>query len=150
MDRWDAHAVARRCAALSPAVLAAMTLGACGGGDDKKPQTAVSGDERAILATVDALQTASRRDDAERICTDLFAPSLADSIRRASKHSCQAEVHDTLTSPDAQLSVARKIAIKGPTATAAVREQNGKTSTVTFVKQGDRWRIARITPAKSP
>lgn len=130
---------------------AATALASCGGSDNAKPApAAVSDDQRAILSTVDTLQTASRQDDAARICNDLFTPSLAQSIRRASRHSCQAEVRDTLTSPDAQLSVSRKIAVKGDRATATVREQDGDTSTVAFAKVDDRWRIERITPLTSP
>ena len=135
---------------LTTAVVAATVAG-CGGSDEtKQPAPSVSGDQRGILATVDALQTASRRDDARRICTQLFTKRLATSIRESSKQSCEAEVHETLTSPDAQLSVARKIAVKGSRATATVHEQNGKVSTVSFVKDGDRWRIERVTPVKSP
>jgi hypothetical protein len=129
---------------------AATALASCGGSDDPKPAPGVSDDQRAILSTVDSLQTASRQGDAARICNELFTQSLAQSIRRASRHSCQAEVRDTLTSPDAQLSVSRKIAVKGDRASAIVREQNGNASTVAFAKAGDRWRIERITPLKSP
>jgi hypothetical protein len=128
----------------------ATALASCGGSDGPKPAPGVSDDQRAILSTVDSLQTASRQGDAARICNELFTPSLAQSIRRASRHSCQAEVRDTLTSPDAQLSVSRKIAVKGDRASAVVREQNGNASTVAFAKADDRWRIERITPLKSP
>jgi hypothetical protein len=133
---------------MAAAVAVAGALGACGGSDDAKPAPAASDDQRAILATIDALQTASRNDDAGRICNELFAPSLAKSIQRASKRGCEAEVRKTLTSPDAQLSVARKIDIKGSHATATIREQNGNASTVGFVKDGRRWRIERVTPVK--
>ena len=134
--------------AVSTAFTMAVAMGGCGGSDDAKRAPAASDDQRAILASIDALQTASRRDDAGRICNELFAPSLAKSIRRASKRSCETEVRKTLTSPDAQLSVAREIDIKGSHATATIREQNGNTSTIGFVKDGRGWRIERITPVK--
>ena len=127
------------------AVWPAAALGACGGSDDK-PAPNSSDDTRGILATVDALQTASRQRDARRICQELFTDALAKSIRDASEHTCEAEVRETLTSPDARLSVSRDVDVKGSHATATVREQNGKTSTVSFVKDGDRWRIERVTP----
>ena len=131
------------------AVALSAVLAGCGGSDSSKPAQAVSGDQRAILATVDALQTASRQDDGRKICRELFARSLAQSIRDASKHSCEAEVRDSLTSPDAQLSVARKIDVKGSRATTTIREQNGNTSKISFVKEGGSWRIERVTAVKS-
>jgi hypothetical protein len=127
------------------AIWPAAALGACGGTDDE-PAPNLSDDTRGILATVDALQTASRQGDARRICRELFTDALAKSIRDASKHTCEAEVRDTLTSPDARLSVGREVDVKGSRATATVREQNGKTSTVSFVKEGDGWHIERVTP----
>jgi hypothetical protein len=141
---------ARRLQAVGTAAALAAVCSACGDSDSAKPAPAVSDDQRAILATVDALQRASRRDDARRICRELFTPALAKSIGKASKHSCEAEVHDTLTSPDAALSVGRKIDVNGSHATATIREQNGSTSAVGFVKDGSRWRIEAVTPVKAP
>jgi hypothetical protein len=134
--------------AVAVAVGATAVLAGCGGSGDAKPAPTVSGDTRGILATVDALQTASRQDDAARICGEIFAESLARSIRHASKRSCEAEVRATLTAPDARYSVGRDIQVTGSRATATVREQNGNTSRLSFVKQGERWRIDRVTPVK--
>jgi hypothetical protein len=128
---------------------AAAVMGGCGGDDGAKERPGVSGDQAAILGTVDALQAASRRGDAGEICTKLFARSLVRSIERASKQSCQKEVSETLTSRDAQLSVERQINVKGSRATATVREKGGDASTVRFVKVGGRWRVERIEPAGS-
>jgi hypothetical protein len=142
----------RRLAVAGTIVALCAVLAGCGGSggsDASKPATGVPNDQRDILATVDALQTASRRDDARKICGEIFSRSLVKSIRKASKHSCEAEVHESLTSPDAQLSIARKIDIKGSLATTLIREQNGNTSTITFVKEDGSWRIARVTPVKS-
>jgi hypothetical protein len=142
---------ARRLQVVGAVVVFLAALSACGASDSgRKPAPSVSGDQRGILATVDELQAASRRDDARKICRELFIPALAKSIASASKHSCEAEVHKTLTSRDAALSVARKIDVKGSHATATVHEQNGNTSTVGFVKDGSRWRIESVKPARAP
>ena len=141
---------ARMHRALVAAVIAAAGLVGCGGSsEDTEQAPAVSSDERAILSTVDALQTASRRGDADAICDELFTETLAKSISDASKRSCAEEVRKTLTSPDAQISVARAIEVNGTRATATVREQDGKTSTLFLVKEEDRWRIDRIEPVAS-
>jgi hypothetical protein len=138
----------RRVEVMATAMGVAIALAGCGGSGDTRRAPDLSNDTRAILATIDTLQAASRQDDARRICDDIFTASLAQSIHDASKHSCEAEVRDTLTSPDAQLSVSRKVDVKGSRATASVREQNGEMSTVSFVKVAERWRIERITPLK--
>lgn len=126
-----------------------VVLAGCGGSDSPKPAPAPSNDRREILETVDALQKASREDDARTICREIFARSLASSVESASKQSCEAEVHDSLTSPDAQLSIGRKIEIKGSRATTTIRERNGNTSAIAFLKESGRWRIERVTPVKS-
>jgi hypothetical protein len=134
---------------VSAAFAAAAVLGGCGGDEGAKERPAVSGDQAAILGTVDALQAASRRGDAAEICSKLFAKSLVRSIERASNQSCRQEVSQTLTSADAQLSVERQINVKGTRATATVLEKGGRASTVRFVKVGGRWRIERIEPTGS-
>jgi hypothetical protein len=137
-----------RLKALAATLTAVAALSGCGGADEPDDAPAVSDDQRGILDTVDALQSASRAGDARKICDEIFTETLARSIRKASKQSCQAEVRDTLTSPDAQLSVGQKIEVKGSRAKATVREQNGNTSTIELVKEGDRWRIERVIPVK--
>jgi hypothetical protein len=131
------------------ALCAAAVVGGCGNSDDADQPPAVPSDQREILRTMDALQAASRSGDAKRICNDIFTESLATSIRRAAKRSCAAEVRETLVSPDMRLSVGANIKITGRHATAIVREQNGRTSRVSFVKQGSEWRIERITKART-
>ena len=138
---------ARLCAAT---LVAAAFAGGCGGSDDGKQESSspVPGEQRGILSTLDELQAASRRGDAAKICGDIFTDELAKSIRDASKHSCVREVRETLTTPDARLTVERTIDVQGSRATATVSEHNGNTSKVSFVKDGDRWRIARIEPVE--
>ena len=134
---------------LVAAVTAAGVLGGCGEPDDAQQAPPASGDQRAILSTIDALQSASRQGDADKICNEIFTETLAKSIRDASRRGCEKEVRATLTSPDAQISVQRQIDINGSRATAVVREEDGSTSTIFLAKDGDRWRIQRINPIKS-
>jgi len=129
-------------------------LAGCGGSDKKPPSAqtpspAVSGDERGILATVDALQTASRKGDGRTICTDLFTPQLAKSVEAAAKRSCAKEVRQKVFAPDAEIAVSRDIKVTGDRGKATIREQNGHISTLSLVKRSGQWRIARVTPQKS-
>ena len=116
---------------------------------DEQKVPAVSGEQRAILSTIDALQTASRRGDARKICSEVFTDRLAKSIPDPPNRSCETEVRETLASPDTQLSVGRQIDIRGSRATVTVLDQDGRTSRLFLVKASDRWRIDRIEPIKS-
>jgi hypothetical protein len=134
---------------LMTALAAAAMVAGCGGSDAEDEAPVVSSDQRQILSTVDALQTASREGDAARICKEIFTESLARSIREGSSRSCEQQVRATLASPDAQIAVGRQIEVNGSRATATVREQNGNTSSLLLVKDEGRWRIERITAAGS-
>jgi hypothetical protein len=95
---------------------------------------------------VDSLQTASRSGDGATICQTVFTAKLARSVQTASKRSCASEVRRNVFSPTEQISVGRDIRIKGDSATAVIREQNGRVSTLSLLKQAGRWRIDRLTP----
>jgi hypothetical protein len=132
----------------------AAALAGCGGSDGKppaaqKPAQPVSGEQRGILATVDALQTASRKGDGPTICGTLFTPELVKSVEASAKRSCAKEVRQRLFAPDVEISVGRDLKVARNRGTATVREQNGNVSMLTLAKQGGQWRIDRVTPKKS-
>lgn len=130
-------------------LLVAAALPGCGGSEDdtgKRPEGTVGGGQRGVLETIDALQRASQRGDGREICMEVFTPELARSIAKASSRSCPAEVRKRLFRSSESISVDRAIAVKGSTATAVIREQNGNVSTLHMLKQAGRWRIARVTP----
>jgi len=140
---------ARRLVTPALAVLAfSLPLTACGGSDEetptKKAAPAVSGDQRGILGTVEALQTASRNDDGRGICADIFTAQLVRSIEKSAKRSCVKEVSDTLVSPDAAIAVGRDIKVTGLSATATISEQNDDVSKLFLLKQDGEWRIDRV------
>ena len=133
---------------------AVAALAGCGSSDKdstpaQKPQAAVvSGSERGILTTVDALQTASRKGDGRAICGDLFTPQLVKSVEAAAERSCAKEVRKRLFTPDAEISVGRDIKVTGDRGSAVVREQNGNVSTLSLLKQSSQWRIDRVVLVK--
>ncbi|MDQ3480072.1 MAG: hypothetical protein M3423_01860 [Actinomycetota bacterium] len=134
---------------LMPGLLAfaiAATLGACGGGSEKKPSPAVSAQQRGVLDTVDRLQVASRRGDGEQICTVIFTTKLARSVEAKAKTSCAKEVKEKLFSPQTELALRRDIRFSGERAVATVMEQTGKVSTLNLVQQGGAWRIDGVKP----
>jgi hypothetical protein len=127
-------------------LLVAALLPGCGASDDKPTTAAVRDDQRGILATVDALQTASHAGDGAKVCSTVFTASLVRSIEKASRRGCATEVRENLFKPEESISVARNITVKGDTAIAVIREQNGTLSTLHVVRQGGTWRIDRVTP----
>lgn len=130
-------------------LLTVAALPGCGGSDDTtatQPQAPVASDQRAVLETIDALQTASRRGDGQKICAELFTTELARSIQKAAKRSCATEVRRRLFRPGASISVQRGIEVSGTNATAVIREQNGVISTLHMLKRADDWRINRVIP----
>jgi UDP-N-acetylenolpyruvoylglucosamine reductase len=118
-------------------LLVAAALPGCGGSDDNQTTGTVGDDQRGVLATVDALQSASRDGDGAKICSSVFT-----------KRGCAAEVRENLFKPDESISVERNITVKGSTGTAVIREQSGNVSTLHLVKQAGRWRIDRVTPQR--
>ena len=142
----------------SLAVLAAAAaLAGCGGSSSErqppssdKASQPVTRDERGILGTVDALQSASRKGDGRGICRDLFTAQLVESIRTSAKRSCASEVRQRLFTPNAAIAVDRAIKVTGGHGTAVVREQNGNVSALSLVRQsGGQWRIDRVI-ARTP
>lgn len=131
-------------------LLALIALVGCGGtsgeGDSSEGQ---GGDEESSVRFVVAdLQAASRDGDGDRICNQIFTPKLADSVTSASKSgSCAKEVKENLFDPRERLVVEDVEVVDPTTATAIVKESNGKTSKVSLVKQGGEWRIRSVAPA---
>ena len=131
----------------------AMAIGGCGGSRGgsaaKVPGAQATGDQRAILDTIDRLQSASRQGDGATICRLVFTANLVRSVEAAANRSCASEVRRNVFSPNEEISVGRDIRIRGSAATAVIQEQNGRTSTLSLLKQAGEWRIDRLTPRKA-
>lgn len=129
------------------AMLGAVAIAGCGGSDDKK-QDPKAADEAKIRTVLRQLQEASVAGDGNRICNQIFTPKLADSVTKASETgSCANEVKRNLFSPTTKLTVQTVNVADAANATATVKEANGKTSNVFFVRQSGIWRIRSVQPA---
>jgi hypothetical protein len=133
------------------AVAALLTAG-CGRSD--KPAstqpptstqpTALEVNQRGVLATIDELQIAARAGDAGKICRDLFTAKL----RRSIGAGCETEVRKQFDR-NTSLSVGRDFQVDGAKAKAIVRDRSGRTATLQLLKQGDAYRIDRLTRGQS-
>lgn len=131
--------------ALSASV-GAMAVAGCGGSKDKPDPKA--GESTAIRTVLHELQKASIAGDGALICNEVFTPKLANSVTRSAKSgSCAKEVRKNLFSPSTRLTVQAVSVADAANGTATVKEANGNTSTVFFVRQSGRWRIRGIQPA---
>ncbi len=127
-------------------VLALVALAGCGGGSlEGGGGQGGAKEEDAVRSVVADLQAASRAGDGNQICNRIFTPKLADSVTSASKSgSCAKEVKKNLFSPQVRI-VVEDVEVADPAnATATVKEKTGKTSKVSFVKQGGEWRIRSV------
>lgn len=114
-----------------------------------QPQLSLAGGERGVLATIDELQRASTEGKSRKVCQELFTARLRRSIEAASKRACATEVRTRLFDSKTSLSVQRNIQVDGTKAKAVIRDQDGRTWTLALVRQGDAWRIDRLSPGGS-
>src|SRR5215208_605297 len=115
------------------ALALAGPLGGCGGTNERQPARQeppvppIAPQQRAVLRTIDDLQTASRRSDGGRICSQLFTPRLAQSVKAERRRPCPKAVGEVLP-PKSTFSVRQGIRITGARAMATIVDQSGKTS----------------------
>ena len=124
-----------------------VAIAGCGGSSGGGPGG--GGDQEGAVRSVMAnLQAASRQGAGSQICNQIFTPKLADSVTSSSKSgSCAKEVKAKVFSPKAKITVEDVTVSNAANAKATIREQNGKTSNVFLVKQGDEWRVRSVKPA---
>src|SRR5690349_19119824 len=130
------------------AVLVALplVLGACGQ-TEKDSAGDFKGDQKAVAQAVEDLQTASRKRDEGKICSQLLAPALVDKIKTASNTTCEKVLGDALRDVDSFELQVKKVAVNGTTATATVTSDTGKknrTDTLQLQKVGNAWKIATL------
>jgi hypothetical protein len=129
------------------AVFGALTIGGCGGSNDDAADQRAS-DETSVRKALSDLQTAAVAGDGNQICTAIFTPKLAKSVKTSSKSgSCAEEVRRNLFSPTTKLTVQSVAVTDEANASARVKEASGDTSMVFFVRQSGRWRIRSIQAA---
>jgi hypothetical protein len=130
------------------AVLAASMAAGCGGGDDEGSSNAdrYDGDEADVASVVDEFANAGRDGDGEKVCEEIFALPLAKNVEREAKQSCTSEVEENLPEGEYELEV-DDVDVEGSTATAEVTDQDDNRSVLHFVKDGEDWRVLRVTEA---
>jgi hypothetical protein len=106
-----------------------------------------TGERKAVAQTVEDLQSASRKHDGAKICSQLLAPALAAKIKAASKDACDTAVKDSLADADSFELQVQKVTISGANATAVVKSEGGdkdRVDTLALVKDRGAWKIATL------
>jgi hypothetical protein len=130
----------------------ALTLSACGtSGNDSSSD--FKGEDKAVAKAIEDFQSASRKGDEDKICTDLLAPALVNKIKTASKGTCQDALNDSLQDVDSFELDVKKVSVNGTSATATVQSDSGgdkkASDTLTLTKVGNQWKIAELGSATS-
>jgi hypothetical protein len=127
------------------ALASAAVVAGCGSGD-KNSAGKFQGDQKAVAQAVEDLQTAGRKGDANKICTDLLAASLVQTIKQASG-DCQKAVDDALQDADSFEMTVEKVVVNGDRAVATVKSEAGnkdRTDAIALERVGSNWKIASL------
>ena len=125
--------------------LLALWLAACGA-EPRDSAKDFEGDERAVAAAVEDLESAARDNDTEAVCTKLFAQRLLATLEQRGT-DCANAVEDAFRDADAMELTVDEVAISGDTARATVTSGTGaskKTDTLELEKVGAAWRISSL------
>jgi hypothetical protein len=126
------------------ALLAALTLSACGSaGTDSSGS--FEGQDREVASAVEDLQSAAADDDASEICRTLLAKSLLDQL--GSSAACQKAVTTAIDAADTTELKVESVRVNGANATARVKSGTGDaatTRTVQLTREGSNWKIATL------
>ena len=123
----------------------ALLLAGCGA-EPRDSAEEFTGDERAVAAAVEDLESAARDDDSAAVCTKLFAQRLLTSLEQA-KTDCADAVKDAFKDADAVDLTVDDVTISGTTARAKVTSGTGgnkRTDTLELEKVGAAWRITSL------
>jgi Domain of unknown function (DUF4878) len=124
-------------------VVGALTLAACGGGSSPERS-----DADRVRDTLGAFGEASAKHDYRRVCAELLAKPVIDSVRRAGL-SCESAMKSALEGVQAPKIEVREVKITGDRASAKVHttaaNQPASDDTVALVKEGGDWKIGALS-----
>jgi len=126
--------------------LLALTLTACAA-TPRDSAKEFKGDQAAVAAAVEDLESAARDTDASETCTKLFSASLLATIKARGKN-CENAVEDAFKDADIVDLTVDKVSITGTKATATVTSGTGskkQTETLALEKVGAAWRISSLS-----
>ena len=128
----------------SAAAICLLTLALAGCGAAAKDSSKdFKGDERAVAAVVEDLETTARKDDEAKICTKLLTPALLGTLAKQGTN-CKTAVREALKDADSFDLQVEDVTISGVAATVKVQSGAGsdkKIDTLTLKQDGAVWKI---------
>ncbi len=123
-------------------LLAAAGLATGCGSASSNSASDFTGIKKDVAKTVDDFESAARSSDEGKICRDLLAGSLIETLRSGGK-TCNSAVSDALDDADTFKMTVKSVTVSGNTATAVV-DSKEKTANDTFqlANVGGRWKIS--------
>jgi hypothetical protein len=119
----------------------ALTLAACGGASPERS------DADRVRDTLAAFGQASAKHDYRRVCAELLAKPVIDSVRRAGL-SCESAMKSALQGVQSPKLEVGEVTIKGNRASAKVHttaaNQPASDDTVALVREGGDWKIGAL------
>lgn len=127
-------------------LVAALVLSSCGGAAPRDSAKDFSGAERDVAATVEAVEEAARKADADNLCTKLLSPSLLETLKQQGTN-CKTAVREAFKDADSLDLTVKDVTINGEKATAEVTSGTGsdeKTDTLELETSGGTWKISSL------
>jgi hypothetical protein len=126
--------------------LLAVALSGCGSAAQDSSKD-FNGEERKVAAVIEQLETAARKDDVDRVCKKLLAPSLLDAVKKKGTN-CPTAVKDSFKDADSFDVKVDDVKISGDSATAKVTSgasgSKQKTDTFLLERDGTTWKITGL------
>jgi Putative lumazine-binding len=124
-------------------LLAAAGLATGCGAAGSNSSSDFTGVKKDVATSVEDLESAARKSDEVKICRDLLAPSLIETLRAANKTSCDTAINDAIKDADTFDMTVKSVTVTGNSATALVDSKH-KSANDTFKLEnvGGRWKIA--------
>jgi hypothetical protein len=135
----------RRAAAVLAILLTAALVTGCAGATSGDSSGKFQGQQRLVANTVEDLQSAGSKGDQNEVCGQLLARDLVQRLSRGG--SCERTVDAALKDVDTFDLTVESVAVRGTTATARVKTENGdkdKVVTLGFVREARRWKISNL------
>jgi hypothetical protein len=102
------------------------------------------GEQRAVAAVVERLETAARDDKPEVVCTQLLSSKLLEALRKQGT-DCRTGVKDSFRDADSLDLTVDNVVIRGTHATVKVSYRRGskdKAATLELDREGGAWKIS--------
>jgi len=125
--------------------LVALAMAGCGAAPRDSAKE-YKGDERAVAAVVERIETAARDNDSAVVCERLLSSSLLAAVRKQGT-TCRTGVKDAFRDADSLDLTVDDVEIRSARATAKVGYRSGskdKTMTLELDREGGTWKISTI------